>query len=96
MSNEKPVPMPRAICVGDLVKLKDDKRAAYTRAYEIPIEKEWQVVGQSEVQGRRRLHVDDTPSMIWAGDARPTYGWESKERREHFAAIGMKAPTVSA
>lgn len=92
---ERPDPMPRSIVVGDVIMLKDGC-TSYAKAYGIPHGTHWRVTGQSEVQGRRRLHVDDTPSMIWAGDARPVYGWESKERREAFAAIGKPAPRVSA
>lgn len=89
---EKPVPLPRSIVVGDRVKLAEKNAGAYRRAYGIPSDATWVVIGQSHVQGRRRLVVKETPGMIWAGDAVACYGWESPERRKHLAAQGVKLP----
>ena len=87
--------MPAAIVIGDRIKLDDEHARPYRTMYNLPVDASWVVTGQSFVAGRRRLHVSNVPGMIWAGDARAIYGWQSKDRREHFAAMGIQAPKVS-
>lgn len=90
----RPEPLPDKIIVGDLIRLNPDKRAPYRAAYQIPEDKTWTVTGQSFVSNRRRLHVEGTPTLIWANDAKCVYTWQQAERREHLKAQGasLKAP----
>jgi hypothetical protein len=87
MADTKPPTLPRSIIIGDRIKLADGHADTYRKAYRIANDATWIVTGQSFVQGRRRLTVEGSPSYIWAGDARPCYGWESKERREQLSTV---------
>lgn len=79
-----PEPLPKTIVVGDRIKLNPERRGPYRQAYAIPDDATWVVVGQSFVGGKRRLHVEGTPTLIWAMDAKCVHTWQQKERREQL------------
>lgn len=88
-----PAPMPGKILVGDEVKLKDAKLRPYVQQYGRALEsKKWEVIAQDFIGGRRRLTVNDVPSMIWASDAKLAYKPQATERRERLCARGVKLP----
>lgn len=82
--------MPKTIQVGDRVRLL--KQEPYCSLYGRELlEKVWTVTHIDKV-GRKRLYVDDTPSAIFAGDARLAYKPQSKARREQLTKMGTKLP----
>lgn len=84
--------MPRQILIGDLVRLYPERAGIYLRTYGAELkDKIWQVTFIDKV-GRKRLYVDDTPSAIFAADARLAYEPQSKARREHLTKVGTKLP----
>lgn len=85
-------PMPKKILVGDKIKLHADRKSPYVKAYGLSDSDTWTVQGHDHIGGRRRLRVEATPSLIWANDAAPAYGWQSPERREHLTSVGVKLP----
>lgn len=87
-----PAPMPREIMIGDRVRLYPEHSGPYLRAYGPALkEKVWTVTFIDRV-GRKRLYVDDTPSAIYASDARLAYKPQSKARRDHLTKMGTKLP----
>lgn len=89
---EVPAPMPREILVGDKIRLNPKRSATYVRFYgKDATERVWQVVHVYK-EGRKRLIVDDTPTMIYAGDAVLAYPGQSKFRRDHLTKLGVKLP----
>ena len=90
--DEGPAPMPKTILVGDRIRLDEKRRGPYMRAYGLRDDQEWVVTGQSKISGKRRLHVDGTPTVIWAQDAKCVHTWQQKERREQLTAQGVRLP----
>lgn len=83
--------LPSGIVVGDKVVIKEAKRGPYSRTYGPDVaSKSFLVKGEDSVQGRRRLILDETPTALWIGDVKLAYKRQSKDRREHLAAMGVK------
>lgn len=90
---DAPAPMPSKILVGDRIKLSEKRQRPYTSFYGSSLaDKKWRVMGEDFVSGRRRLRVDDVPTLIWSNDAKLAYAPQSKERRELLTAAGAKLP----
>ncbi len=90
---DRPAPMPDKILVGDKVRLNERKRAPYAAAYGPWVgDKVWVVKSEDFISGRRRLIVDGTPTVIWNNDAKLAWTPQSKERREHLTALGVRLP----
>lgn len=81
-----------AIQVGDIVLLAEGRRLPYIRAYGPELaDKKWTVTYIDMVYGRKRLYVgDETPSVIFASDARLAYTPQSKARREQLKKAGRR------
>lgn len=72
----------RSILRGDKVRVKPSK----AKVYGVSKDDVFTVERIDDIQGRRRLYVDRSPSMIWNGDAQLAWGAASKER---MAALGL-------
>lgn len=93
MKAEPQEKLPRSIQVGDRVRLADGRRLPYLRAYGQELaDKTWTVTYIDTVYGRKRLYVgNETPSVIFASDARLAYTPQSKARRDQLKKAGKAA-----
>lgn len=87
---EEEIPLPRAIQIGDKVRLYAGAAGPYLRMYGAALKDKVWTVTFIDHTARKRLYVDDTPSAIYAADARLAYDSQSKARRDQLTKMGVK------
>ena len=71
--------MRRGIMVGDTVVVRDRKWNLYRQAYGHDALAPRVVVAEDSGTGRRRLHLDGPPNLLWIGDAKLVKARDEKE-----------------
>jgi hypothetical protein len=70
------------IAVGDVVTIRDAKVDTYRNAYGHEVTKPRIVVQDDVGSGRRRLHLDGPPTLLWIGDAKLVMRKQEREKAE--------------
>lgn len=74
--------MKEPVAIGDVVTVRDAKQNTYRNAYGADALQPRVVVRDDHGTGRRRLHLDGPPTLLWVGDARIVMRKRERERME--------------
>ena len=59
-----------SIVVGDTVRVRDSLQNTFRNMFGAEALKARKVIGQDEVQGKMRFHLDGIPTYLWRGQCR--------------------------
>lgn len=74
--------MKELIAIGDVVTIRDAKMNTYRMAYGPSVTEPRVVLRDDTGTGRRRLHLDGPPTLLWIGDAKLVMRKADKEKQD--------------